>query len=77
LFVSLPVGSFREIAVYRAGVSPLHPTKGTFEKVPLESLKLFIMIIYQYFLKVLEGGLGGASQCLLKANLHRATRGGF
>jgi hypothetical protein len=52
-----------QIAVYRAGVSPLHPTKGLFEKSPLESQKLLINNI---FLKVLgvkplfQKGLAGS-----------------
>jgi len=47
-----------QIGVYRPGALPLDPTKGTFEKVPLESSKLSKRAIYQYFLKVLEKGSG-------------------
>ncbi len=65
-----------QIGVYR-GLCPRAPTKGAFEKVPLESSKLSKRLFDNSFLKVLEGGLGETSQCLLKASLHRAKRGGF
>ncbi len=51
----------REIGVYRVGALPLPPTKNLFEKRFLELQKPSKSIIYEFFAKVLEGGLGGTS----------------
>jgi hypothetical protein len=43
------------------GLAPSTPTRNPFEKGFLDFLKLSKRHTYQFFLKVLEGGLGGTS----------------
>jgi hypothetical protein len=73
----------RQIGIYRAGVSPLHPTRNPFEKGFLDFLKLLktyigkvFLNIFLKFLKFQEtsfkkflGGVQGQRPCPINPNL--------